>query len=825
MVDNIDKSLPNTVEEVKDTEFKEQEVAIPGGEEVITTDTSEVVMDEEGGAEVTFDPTTVPGRQSDGHFANLAEDMSSSDLESLGQTLYDQYTEYKESRGDWEQSYREGLELLGFKYERRTEPFKGASGVNHPVLAEAVTQFQATAYKELLPADGPVRTQILGNVTIDKEEQSKRVKDFMNYQLMDQMKEYEPEFDQMLFYLPLSGSTFKKVYYDELLGRAVSKFVPAEDLIVPYSATSLDDTDAIVHVIKMSGNELRKQQVAGFYRDVKLSDPPVKENQVEEKKLELEGISKDDQQDQYTLYEMHTNLDLAGYEDMDENGNPTGIKLPYIITFADDNQTILSIRRNYQPTDPLKKKISYFVQFKFLPGTGFYGFGLIHMIGGLTRTATSALRQLLDAGTLSNLPAGYKARGLRIRDDDQPLQPGEFRDVDAPNGIIREALMPLPYKGPDAVLMQLLGFCVDAAKQFATVADMQLSEIGSSQTPVGTTMALMERGTKVMSAVHKRLHYAQKKEFNLLARIFKMVLPPVYPFNVPGGPRQIKAIDFDDNIDILPVSDPNIFSMSQRVTLAQNQLQLAQTNPQIHNVREAYRRMYIALGVKDIDIILPIPPQPEPTDPAVENANSLRGQGLVAFRNQNQMAHIDAHRAFMSSALVKNNPPTMAILQAHIMEHVGLQAREEVEEENQQELEQITQQYGGQIPPELQQQFQEAMEQQISEKIALMTEEMVTEEQEVLQEMGEDPLINLKQQEINIKAGDLQRKTAMDQGRLSMDQAKLQQTADLTQDKIDSQEDIAQLRANVNLTKQKEIEKSKKDPRKVDVQKDIKFDN
>jgi hypothetical protein len=449
MVDSIDKSLPNTVEEVKDEEFKQQEVPVPGSEEVITTDTSEVVMDAEGGAEVSFDPTTVPGRQSDGHFANLAEDMGEGELQSLGSTLYDQYTEYKESRGDWEQSYREGLELLGFKYERRTEPFRGASGVNHPVLAEAVTQFQATAYKELLPSDGPVRTQILGDATIAKEQQSKRVKDFMNYQLMDQMTEYEPEFDQMLFYLPLSGSTFKKVYYDELLGRAVSKFVPAEDLIVPYSATSLEDTEAIIHVIKMSGNELRKQQVAGFYRDVKLGEPPITENQLDEKKLQLEGISKDGQDDQYTLYEMHTNLDLPGYEDMDENGEPTGIKLPYVITFADVNQTILSIRRNFKVDDPLKNKINYFVQFKFLPGTGFYGFGLIHMIGGLTRTATAALRQLLDAGTLANLPAGFKTRGLRIRDDAQPLQPGEFRDVDAPGGNIKDQFMQLPFKGPD----------------------------------------------------------------------------------------------------------------------------------------------------------------------------------------------------------------------------------------------------------------------------------------------------------------------------------------------------------------------------------------
>ena len=514
MVDSIDKSLPNTVEEIKDEEFKEKEVAVPG-EEVITTDTSEVVMDEAGGAEVTFDPTTVPGRQSEGHFANLADGMSEAELQSLGQTLYDQYTEYKESRGDWEQSYREGLELLGFKYERRTEPFKGASGVNHPVLAEAVTQFQATAYKELLPSDGPVRTQILGDITVAREEQSKRVKDIMNYQLMDQMKEYEPEFDQMLFYLPLSGSTFKKVYYDELLGRAVSKFVPAEDLIVPYSATSLDDAEAIVHVIKMSGNELRKQQVAGFYRDVKLGEPPVTENQLEEKKLQLEGISKDGQEDQYTLYEMHTNLDLAGYEDMDENGIPTGIKLPYIITFADDNQTILSIRRNFKVDDPLKKKVDYFVQFKFLPGTGFYGFGLIHMIGGLTRTATAALRQLLDAGTLANLPAGFKTRGLRIRDDAQPLQPGEFRDVDAPGGNIRDQFMQLPFKGPDATLLQLMGIVVNAGQRFASIADSQVGDM-NQQAAVGTTVALLERGSRVMSAIHKRLYVGLKQEFKLL---------------------------------------------------------------------------------------------------------------------------------------------------------------------------------------------------------------------------------------------------------------------------------------------------------------------
>ena len=815
MVDSIDKSLPNTVEEVKDTEFKEQEVAVPGGEEVITTDTSEVVMDEEGGAEVTFDPTTVPGRQSDGHFANLAEDMSSSDLESLGQTLYDQYTEYKESRGDWEQSYREGLELLGFKYERRTEPFKGASGVNHPVLAEAVTQFQATAYKELLPADGPVRTQILGNVTIDKEEQSKRVKDFMNYQLMDQMKEYEPEFDQMLFYLPLSGSTFKKVYYDELLGRAVSKFVPAEDLIVPYSATSLDDTDAIVHVIKMSGNELRKQQVAGFYRDVKLSDPPVKENQVEEKKLELEGISKDDQQDQYTLYEMHTNLDLAGYEDMDENGNPTGIKLPYIITFADDNQTILSIRRNYQPTDPLKKKISYFVQFKFLPGTGFYGFGLIHMIGGLTRTATAALRQLLDAGTLSNLPAGFKSRGIRVRDDAQPLQPGEFRDVDAPGGNIRDQFMQLPFKGPDATLLQLMGIVVQAGQRFASIADSQVGDM-NQQAAVGTTVALLERGSRVMSAIHKRLYVGLKQEFKLLAEVFKTYLPAEYPYDVPGATRNVKVADFDDRIDILPVADPNIFSQTQRISMAQTQLQLAQTNPGMHDLYQAYRSMYDALGVKNVNAILPPPAAPTPLDPSLEEIAAMGMKPFQAFPGQDHKAHIDSHLNFMKSNMVQNSPSVMVALQKNILERISLMAQEQVQLEFAEELQQAQQmQMMLQMNPQNPQLIAQAnaLTQKINSRkaqlIAEMTKDYMDEEQKIMGEYSGDPLIKLKAREVDLRAKENERKATEAQERIDLDTAKALMNQENQEEKLDQNEKLAKLRASVSLAKQGMADKSK----------------
>ena len=741
--------------------------------------------------------------------------MSSSSLESLGQTLYDQYTEYKESRGDWEQSYKEGLELLGFKYERRTEPFRGASGVNHPVLAEAVTQFQATAYKELLPSDGPVRTQILGNITVEKEEQSKRVKDFMNYQIMDQMKEYEPEFDQMLFYLPLSGSTFKKVYYDELLGRAVSKFVPAEDLIVPYSATSLDDTDAIVHVIKMSGNELRKQQVAGFYRDVKLSDPPVTENQLEEKKLQLEGISKDGQEDQYTLYEIHTNLDLEGYEDMDENGNPTGIKLPYVITFADDNQTILSIRRNYKVDDPLKKKINYFVQFKFLPGTGFYGFGLIHMIGGLTRTATAALRQLLDAGTLANLPAGFKTRGLRIRDDAQPLQPGEFRDVDAPGGNIRDQFMQLPFKGPDATLLQLMGIVVQAGQRFASIADSQVGDM-NQQAAVGTTVALLERGSRVMSAIHKRLYVGLKQEFKLLSEVFKTYLPSEYPYDVVGATRNIKVADFDDKVDILPVADPNIFSQTQRISMAQTQLQLAQTNPQIHDIYQAYRSMYDALGVKNINAILPQPSQPTPLDPSLEEIAAMGMKPFQAFPGQDHKAHIDSHLNFMKSNMVQNSPSVMVALQKNILERISLMAQEQIQLEFTQELQQAQQMQMilKQNPnnPQLIAQAQ-ALTMKINARkaqlIAEMTKDYMDEEQKIMGEYNGDPLIKLKAREVDLRAAENERKLKEGQEKIDLDTAKALMNQENQDEKLEQNEKLAKLRASVSLAKQGMADKSK----------------
>jgi hypothetical protein len=576
-----------------------------------------------------------PGDASDFN-ANLAEFLDSQQLTVIGSSLYSNYVDYKTSRKEWEKAYTSGLDLLGFKYEDRSEPFSGASGASHPVLAEAVTQFQALAYKELLPANGPVRTQVVGVQTPEKTQQSNRVKDFMNYQLMGKMKEYEADFDQMLFYLPLSGSAFKKIYYDEVLQRAVSKFVPAEDLIVPYTATSLEDAEAIVHKIKVSENELRKQQVAGFYRDIDIAPGQDNLSDIEKKEMELEGVSKTGKDEGvFTLLECHVNLDLEGFEDMGPNGEPTGIKLPYIVTIEENSREILSIKRNYEQNDPLKNKIDYFVHFKFLPGLGFYGFGLIHMIGGLSRTATSALRQLIDAGTLSNLPAGFKQRGIRIRDDAQSIKPGEFRDVDAPGGNIRDAFMTLPFKEPSQTLLNLLGVVVNAGQRFASIADLQVGD-GNQQAAVGTTVALLERGSRTMSAIHKRIYSALKNEFKLLARVFKLYLPAEYPYDVVGGQRTVKQLDFDDRVDILPVADPNIFSQTQRISLAQTELQLAMSNPQMHNLYQAYRNMYEAIGVKDVDTILIRPQPPQPKDPALEHIDALAGKPFQAFPGQDK---------------------------------------------------------------------------------------------------------------------------------------------------------------------------------------------
>ena len=800
---DIDKSLPNQIRTELEIPGKQEEVELQ--EEVKEKGPVEVTPEEDGGATIDFEPgaINIPGTES--HFDNLADILPDDVLDPLGSELKNNYTDYKMSRKDWEQSYMEGLDLLGFKYNNRTEPFQGASGATHPVLAEAVTQFQSMAYKELLPSDGPVRTQVLGVVNPQKEQQAQRVKDFMNYQIMDQMQEYEPEFDQMLFHLPLAGSAFKKVYYDDLLGRAVSKFVPADDLIVPYTATSLDDAEAIIHRIKISGNDLRKQQVVGFYKDIELGQPADIENKLEQKERELEGTRKSGRpDDMYTLLECHVNLDLEGFEDMGQEGEATGIKLPYIVTIDETSSKVLSIRRNYKAEDPKKNKTQYFVHFKFLPGLGFYGFGLIHMIGGLSRTATSALRQLLDAGTLSNLPAGFKQRGVRVRDEAAPIQPGEFKDVDAPGGSLRDAFYPLPYKEPSQTLLQLMGIVVQAGQRFASISEMQVGE-GNSNAAVGTTIALLERGSKVMSAIHKRLYTALKQEFKLLGKVIATYLPPNYPYDVVGGQRQIKQLDFDDRVDILPVADPNIFSMSQRITLAQTELQLATSSPQIHNLYAVYRNMYNALGVKNIDQILPPPPPPAPKDPSLEHIDAMAAKPFQAFTGQDHRAHITSHLNFMSTNMVRNNPAIMASIQKNILEHISLMAQEQVQLEFREQMQQMMMmqqqaQMNPQIGPQLQMMTQK-IESRKAILIAEMTEEFMKEENKITSQFDSDPLLKLKAREVDLRAMENERKKEADESKAELDRAKLVQAKDISEDKLEQNEDLAKLRAGVSLAK------------------------
>ena len=778
----------------------------------------DIQMTDDGGAEIDLDPSAAAPEGSQNHEANLAEFLEDDILNGIYDELKENYDDFKASRKDWSDSYTKGLDLLGFKYESRSEPFQGASGATHPVLAEAVTQFQALAYKELLPAGGPVRTQIVGMVDQAREQQSARVKDFMNYQLMVNMKEYEPEFDQMLFNLPLAGSTFKKVYFDSVLGRTVSKFVPAEDLLVSYNATSLEDTDTIIHVIKMSANDLRKQQVSGFYRDIDLDEPGYESNDVADKKEELEGVEKTNGNEMHTLLECHCELDIEGFEDRRETGEETGIKLPYIVTLHEDSGEVLSIRRNYGPMDPMKKKKEYFVHFKFLPGLGFYGFGLIHMIGGLSRTATAALRQLLDAGTLSNLPAGFKQRGIRVRDEAQPLQPGEFRDVDAPGGNLKDAFMTLPFKEPSGTLLQLMGVVVQAGQRFASIADMQVGD-GNQSAAVGTTMALLERGSRVMSAIHKRLYAAMKCEFMLLADNFAIYLPKVYPYDIVGGQRQIFAADFDQRVDIIPVADPNIFSQTQRITVAQTELQMAMSNPGMHNLYEAYRHMYEALGVKDIDRLLPPPPQPQPLDPASENILALNGKKIQAFPKQDHQAHLRAHLQFMGTTMVRNNPKALGLLQQNCMEHINLMSSEQVEMEFAEEIAKTKQMQAQmallmqQMGPQAQQSPQmmamqrdleslnTLMESRRAVLIAEFTEDYAKAEREVLNQIENDPLLKLKDREIDLKAREEQRKEEEGMNKANMDMMRMMQNKEIAEDKLEQNDEHAKLRASVSLAK------------------------
>jgi len=736
--------------------------------------------------------------------ANLADLMDDSDLNSLKNDLMGNIDADKDSRSDWEKTYKDGLEYLGMKYEERSQPFEGASGVMHPLLAESVTQFQAQAYNELLPSQGPVKTQVLGMTTPDSEAQASRVQEFMNYQLMQIMKEYDPETDQMLFYLPLSGSAFRKVYYDQNLGRAVSKFIPSEDLIVPYAATDLHSATRITHVINMSINDIKKLQQIGFYSDVDVDSGNMLASDtdgIQEEIDDLQGVSPSyNDDDTCKVYEIHTELDIPGYEDLNAEGEETGIKLPYIVTIA--NNKVLSVRRNYREEDPLKQRINYFVHYKFLPGLGFYGFGLTHMIGGLSKASTSILRQLIDAGTLSNLPAGFKARGIRIRNDDQPLQPGEFRDMDAPGGSLRDAFVPLPFKEPSQTLLSLLGILVDSGRRFASIADTQVGD-GNQNAPVGTTIALLERGTRVMSAIHKRLHASQRIEFEILAKVFSESLPPSYPYSTANGNQMIKAMDFDNRVDVLPVSDPNTFSMSQRVMMAQELLRTVQSNPEIHGptgIYEAYRRMYSSMGVQNIEQLLPPPPQPQPIDPANENASLIAGMPAQAFAGQDHDAHINSHMSLYGTITAQSNPVVLSMIQAHIYQHISFRAAEIVDEQNAQnpEFQSMVQQIQ-QLPPEVGMEYQQKLQENVAKDIAAVVSGLTEQINAMFMPPPPqpDPLVELRGKELDIKADDVQRKREEFAQKQQFDAMRAMENNDLAEQRLGIQKDIALMKDDI----------------------------
>src|SRR5210317_1986488 len=725
----------------------------------VTINDDEIIIDEaqeEEEQEMPFD-------------ANLVEYLDDYVLGSISKKLINDVENDKESRKEWMKTYTDGLKYLGMRFdEQRSQPFEGSSGVIHPILAESVTQFQAQAYKELLPAQGPVKTQIVGQRDANTEMQAERVAEFMNYYIMNEMPEYDPELDQLLFYLPLSGSAFKKVYYDASIRRPVSKFVPSEDLLVPYEATDLLSAERVTHIVSMSNNEVRKLQLSGFYADIELTGSEVETRDTVTQEIDkIQGVEPEYNNDeQRRLYEIHTVAEIEGFEDLDENGEPTGLKLPYIITIDESSQRVLSVRRNYEPNDPVKNKINYFVQYKFLPGLGFYGLGLSHMIGGLSKATTSILRQLIDAGTLSNLPAGFKARGIRIRDEASPLQPGEFIVIDAPGGALRDALMPLPYKEPSGVLFSLLGLLVDSGKRFASIADMNIGDSNAAM-PVGTTVALLEKGTKVMSAIHKRLHYSQRTEFKILARVFGEFLPPVYPYETGSGSKEIKLEDFSKKVDVIPVSDPNIFSMSQRIVMAQELLTMVQSNPEIHGpqgIYEAYYRMYSALGVDNIEALL-LPPQdmtPKPVDAGIENSGLLQGIPANAFAEQNHEAHIEAHKSLFLTQGVQMNPQLQSIIIAHVMQHLQFLANQIAEQqmppEAQQQIQQMMQQAQTLDPQSqmmVQQQVQGIIESMSSPILAQLSTEFLASIQPPQQQ---DPLVAIRQQELGLRDKEIELK-------------------------------------------------------------------
>ena len=737
------------------------------------------------------------------HDDNLAEFCDEECLRHLASELIGDYESDKSSRGDWERTYVKGLDLLGLKIEDRTTPWPGACGVHHPILTEAVIRFQSQAVTEVFPASGPVKTKIVGTITDEKEKQATRVREYMNYLLTEKMTEYRPETEQLLFSLPLAGSAFKKVYYDPSMGRCCAHFVPAEDFVVSYGASDLLSAERYTHVMRKNANDIRKLQVAGLYMDVDIGKPHDIQSDVQEKYDELEGDSPSYESDnRHVLYEMHVNLDLTGFEDTDESGEPTGIALPYVVTIARGSNRVLAIRRNWYEDDPLRMKRMHFVHYQYMPGLGFYGFGLIHLIGGIAKTATSLTRQLVDAGTLANLPGGLKARGLRIKGDDSPIMPGEFRDVDVPGGAIKDNITFLPYKEPSGVLHQMLTEIVEEGRRFASLTDLKLADM-KQDAPVGTTLALIERSMKVMTAIQARLHAAMKREFILVADIVRDYAPEE-GYEYEEDKEAVQAEDFDKRVDVIPVSDPNSSTMSQRIMQYQAALTLSQQAPQMYDLPELHRQMLNVLGIQDADKIIPLSEEKRPRDPVSENMDVLNGKPLKAFIEQDHEAHIQIHMAAIQDPkiqqLVGQSPmaaPIAAAMAAHVQEHLGFQYRKEIEKELGVELPPLNED----LPPEI--------ENKLSSLVAeaaqrLLNKNVVEARQKEIQEQQQDPAIQMQQAKLQLQAQDLQRKAQADKTRVVSDMAKAEMQQETETKRIETQAEIEAMRLGIEVAKGRE---------------------
>ena len=741
--------------------------------------------------EIAIGPEKLEG--GDEFDANLAEYLDESTLETLASELASDFDDDIGSRKDWMQTYVDGLELLGMKIEERTEPWEGACGVYHPLLSEALVKFQAETMMSSFPAAGPVKTQIIGKETPEKKASAVRVQEDMNYQLTDVMTEFRPEHERMLWGLGLSGNAFKKVYYDPHMERQISLFVPAEDLVVPYGASNLETAERVTHVMRKTENELRRLQVAGFYRDIDLGDPDNVLDEVEKKIAEKMGF-RATTDSRYKLLEMSVDLDLPGYEH-EEDGEPTGIKLPYIVTVEKGSNKVLAVRRNWKPDDETCQKRQHYVHYGYVPGFGFYCFGLIHLIGAFAKSGTSLIRQLVDAGTLSNLPGGFKARGLRVKGDDTPISPGEWRDVDVPSGTIRDNLLPLPYKEPSQTLMALLGQIVDEGRRFANTADLQISDM-SANAPVGTTLAILERTLKVMSAVQARVHYAMKQELKLLKDIIAAYTPEEYDYQPTEGSRRAKRSDYDD-VYVIPVSDPNASTMAQKIVQYQAVMQLAQQSPQIYNMPLLHRQMLEVLGIKEASKLVPMEEDQKPTDPVSENQNVLMMKPVKAFMYQDHQAHILVHMSAMQDpkimSLLQNNPMAQqlqAAMMAHINEHLGFEYRKQIEL-----------QLGMSLPPQKDESGEDInMDPEVEARLApllaqasqrLLASNQQQAAQQQAQQQAQDPMVQLQQQELQIKQAEQQRKVAKDATDAQLKQEQL--TIEAQRQKIEAARAMAQM--------------------------------